>query len=948
MKKIIRVFLIVLLSVLSFNLVSCGDKETHDSNLTYIYPEKIKGNLDNPGMGWVGIEEVINLGQIEVGSTGNFPEVGVISLESSWAYLEPEKDVFDFTMLDQAIEYWSSQGKRFNFRIMTDALVLGITCDGAPKWLLEDSRVGYEVVELTHDGSNIFSEYKVINVKSEYYQERLAIFLDKLVEKYGELESLETVEVRGYGCWGEWHSGYSFNTMQERTETLDKIYDLYKDAWAETGKCMVVSCTWDPVLLEYYENNYEAYYTASIFDYVMKDDKGTFRRDAAASFLFNNQLEGRLIREFINSGKKLPLMSEFYYRINDMANSNGYGYDLLNSMNEMLYKGRPNYSSVVNYNLIQLSQILEDGYGEYFDYVNEKIGYRLAVDEAVYNSKLNVGDTFYIKTTLSNSGVGRFWFNDRIKYYITNEQEQVVYEYIDENHDIRNLMLGDNNAYYSSFKLPKGLSEGKYKISIAIVDETGNPHIKLAQTGNHESKIYKLGEFSIDSNYNSKPIDTKISASELKNYSFDSNSIYSITFNYKSFFDINNYKMANEDGYEIRLKTKNDKVNQLLHKFKDVSGERGVKTITFDTGKYEDYYLELQSDNFGDLQLFDIYIEKITSGLSCNFDGDNIFSSSNGNNSLIYDDEESIDYKSLLVQNDLLGDNACVTLKSSEYKLKPNTTYSLAFKSRAVSEYGIGGHASVYLNSASRKSLISVYDWYDGIEEDCNYNYLSFTTDSYSDNELSFGMFNSGKYVIDEFIIFEHDNGQIIEAEHLDHERNVIPTYKNHVGIIEDFEDEISLFRTTFSYGFQRWGQLTTDSKFVIDGNTSFLGVVPEGHTTGDWMEFCYSNRSKIKLEPNTTYKLEFDYKLIDQPITESGENGFFYVLSRSDSLFQQSGQASDCMYHEYSKGIQEGNYVRHFSCTFTTGNAGDFFIVFGQFGYGTIVLDNILISQTN
>ena len=117
---------------------------------------------------------------------------------------------------------------------------------------------------------------------------------------------------------------------------------------------------------------------------------------------------------------------------------------------------------------------------------------------------------------------------------------------------------------------------------------------------------------------------------------------------------------------------------------------------------------------------------------------------------MIYDDEESIDYKSLLVQNDLLGDNACVTLKSSKYKLKPNTTYSIAFKSKTISEYGIGGHASVYLNSDSRKSLVSVYDWYDGIEEVCNYNYVTFTTDSYSDNELSFGMFNSGKYVIDE------------------------------------------------------------------------------------------------------------------------------------------------------------------------------------------------------
>lgn len=161
--KIFRRVLICILSVMmiggTVSAVGCSTTEESltDPQFVHVYPQKVTGHLSNPGMGWVGIEETINYGQVEVGGAGNLPEVDVVSIESTWNYLEPEKDHFDFDLMDRTIEYWTGLGKRINFRIMTDMLVLGFTWNGAPEWLINDPRVGYEVSNLTNRANTALS-----------------------------------------------------------------------------------------------------------------------------------------------------------------------------------------------------------------------------------------------------------------------------------------------------------------------------------------------------------------------------------------------------------------------------------------------------------------------------------------------------------------------------------------------------------------------------------------------------------------------------------------------------------------------------------------------------------------------------------------------------------------------------------------------------------------------
>lgn len=166
------------------------------------------------------------------------------------------------------------------------------------------------------------------------------------------------------------------------------------------------------------------------------------------------------------------------------------------------------------------------------------------------------------------------------------------------------------------------------------------------------------------------------------------------------------------------------------------------------------------------------------------------------------------------------------------------------------------------------------------------------------------------------------------------------------MGQVEGFED-ISLMKTTLDWGWNRWGQLTRDPEKVISGESSFLGKVNKNDSAGEFMEFAYSSQNFIRFEPNTTYRIEFDYRIVQDPKNEAGDGGYFYFLVRSGEMFEQSGAAADIGFTMFaSDSSKPVGSVQHMTAEFTTGNASDFKVTFGQRYYGEIVIDNVKFSK--
>ena len=238
----------LLLSSLALLLSSCSGGGIDDiagkgiaSGYVKTYPQTISGQLHNDGMGWCALEEQTELGKLDLGKNGTIPECDVIGIQTSWALIEKTPGNFDWSLIDKTIDYWTNLGKRINFRICTDSLSLPEVYFGAPKWINEAPyNVHYEEYQYSGD-----MMARVNDLTDPTYQRLFENFLDKLAERYIDNAYLDTVDIRGYGMYGEWHSGHSFANMNERMETLAYITDQYQERFAKNGIQLFLSNSWD-------------------------------------------------------------------------------------------------------------------------------------------------------------------------------------------------------------------------------------------------------------------------------------------------------------------------------------------------------------------------------------------------------------------------------------------------------------------------------------------------------------------------------------------------------------------------------------------------------------------------------------------------------------------------------------------------------------------------------
>src|SRR5262249_22993953 len=126
------------------------------------------------------------------------------------------------------------------------------------------------------------------------------------------------IDLRGYGVWGEWHSGYKYRTLDDRRSALKAILDLWTDALPNHQ--IALSNSYDPDgPKELYEGptdkfdenatgHYRQYLNYSGFDYALTKTNITFRRDGCGGAVHSN--ERKLNEEAFRLGHG-PMFSEF-------------------------------------------------------------------------------------------------------------------------------------------------------------------------------------------------------------------------------------------------------------------------------------------------------------------------------------------------------------------------------------------------------------------------------------------------------------------------------------------------------------------------------------------------------------------------------------------------------------------------------------------------------------
>lgn len=488
--------------------VSPGNAEAGPSalqaELVRITPVQTNEVLHNPGMGWVLIDNAIP-GHIDAGRTGTYPEVDNVAVLTHWGELEPTEGQYDWSLLDEAIDYWSNLGKRIHFRISTDAMMISGYgyAKSVPEWLFQQYGVPYQ--ERFDQGYS----FKLPDYAHPVFMEKLETFLEAFADRYRNDPRLDIVDLRGYGTWGEWHSGHDFDSYAERIATLRSLIDKWYDAW-NGDKILALSNSyeWRSEMTPAVNNpsSYEDYMSWSAFDYALTKPNLTFRRDGAAGAL--RTYDRQLLESFFRSNRSLPLIAEFFGGYGYYV-GNGSGYSPDAALEEALQL-HPNYITIMGH----------DGdfgaasfYAERPDLINEgnkRMGYRLVVNRAEFPSAVQAGGEFELRQLWSNLGVGRSYRNYPLKLYLTDTAGNTVWSATDESFDMTGFVAGEVYETFSRFELPATVAPGEYDVRIALADQQGNPAIRLGIEGRDTLNRYMLGKLKVESGSVSSPPDASI------------------------------------------------------------------------------------------------------------------------------------------------------------------------------------------------------------------------------------------------------------------------------------------------------------------------------------------------------------------------------------------------------------------------------------------------------
>ncbi len=916
---------------------------------------------DNPGQGWVVLEEPLRGGLPSLGYEGDLPEVKAVSLSTAWSCFEETPGKYDWSLMDETIAYWAERGKTINLRLCTDSLVLnqGVV-NGCPDWLFHEP---YNVPYVVNEAGSI-----VADLSNKVYQEELRKFLAEFTghytaEDYPYRDSIEVVELRGYGEVGEWHSGwYTYKSVDERTQALRNIIEMWREAWGD--KLLAISCTYEflgEMRGVVNAKSYEDFMRWMGYDRVLTLDDITFRRDGIAFAL--RDYDSRMATDYFYMNTGLPLLGEIgggYYTHTDSDS-----YPLFEAINEALHKWRVNYNTVIGWVAQEFSTVLENE-TEITDYFVRMKGFRFIPNQVQYSAKVKAGDKLYLNTLWSNQAMGRAWSDYDLSIYLEDSDGNTVYAGTDTSFNPVIINGGEPHFFSFEYSIPEMLENGIYTLKFAISDENGIPVIEMPIPGNDGTNKYYLGKILVG---DEKALDLSV----VDNLNGETSFIASGS-------GVFTRDLVNVDGSDALVgygngmfafgpRLENGKTYYISFEYR-TNKDKNTVSIT-DESKYIVGAYNVEADIWSDVyEWLDVSnnLSHRSAVIRVPDDGNTYNVAFGCKNSAA---EIAIDNISVIeadvIQSTFHTDSQFAKeVSEGEYKIKQgwqtnrwgnglylnerldaHTTYMITFEAETVVDVSNGGFFYVTLLDPN----VDMNEKYESIESFSlnrigsfwapkdygyhKYSYVFNTGDYGPDWDLVFGVRKVGVASVKNITItrIESDCTYIAEDEMI--ERNVIPEKNIDVdtnGVAENFEAGV------FNGGCMYPGKRSTgiiNQKHVISGNYScYIENFDPNHAAYESNDFCMTNLADLRFSANTAYRVRFKFMILE-PLRKDEDSSFFCSLDGTD------------VFKWHSQDYEVGE-VYTVECGFTTGDSDSCIFSWGIRGYGALAIDDVTFEKSD
>ncbi|HEV2293357.1 MAG TPA: DUF4832 domain-containing protein [Tepidisphaeraceae bacterium] len=475
--------------------------------VTVVPKENPEAVLSNPDMGWV-VYENYPLDPRPGGSSTlvalpdeTFPHVDSVALMFAWSDVEMRDGHYDFSKVDFAYDHWRKKGKRIQLRMSSESLLWWNHLDppsglGVPPYVLE-RMPETQKQSRTESGRT----YVVVDARNPFYRERLARFLNVIAEHFGADRPVQLVDLRGFGLWGEWHTGFRYAWVDDRREALKHVIDVYSAAFPDHWVSLSASYDpdspkelWDGPTKHFdpaFTKTYQPFLRYSAFDHALTKPNVTFRRDGAGGAVHSN--ERKLIEEAFATRSRGPFMSEF---VDGYANSMKGGQKWVRWKIVDALSLHPNYVNLLGWQSHDALNFLKEQ-PALIDYGLRTMGYRLVPMRVTYPSHFRAGERLRIDSEWINRGVGRAMRDYRLHVTLTKAGGKVVAGKVVASADAGELdtdsWIKGKTYMASNVAVFTGVAPGLYRLHLSLIDPESGTTINLPLHDRRDDGSYPIG-----------------------------------------------------------------------------------------------------------------------------------------------------------------------------------------------------------------------------------------------------------------------------------------------------------------------------------------------------------------------------------------------------------------------------------------------------------------------
>jgi hypothetical protein len=485
---------------------ACVSAPASDSFLVLSPAEVTNAILHNPDMGWVLYENYPVDDSPHGSSTmltmpeDSFPEADSVALMFSWADIETAENHYDFTKADRAYDFWAARGKAIQLRLSAEPLMLHVPGNpaagtGVPGWLLN------QLPQTARQTRTMESEkYTVVDAREPLYQRRLRNFLQSIHKHFGTTRPVTLIDLRGFGAWGEWHSGFRYPNLPERRNALKTILHIWSESFPD--RPLALSYSYDPDgpdslhagSTEAFDpscaTNYPDFLNYSAFDEALKIPNITFRRDGCGGSVHSN--ERKLNEEAFSMYHRVPISGEF---LGSYSFVRGGGSNWVAWMVKDALSLHPNYLNFIGWQSGDARAFAKER-PDLISQAQREMGYRFVPLRITLPKRLRTGAAWPIEMEWINRGVGMALSDYSFQFCLVPSHGKTVIKSASVPLPTSSWVAGQTYVIKSQVGFPK-VPPGTYRLGIIMRDLSSGRVIQLPLKESHPDQGYVLGAFGI-------------------------------------------------------------------------------------------------------------------------------------------------------------------------------------------------------------------------------------------------------------------------------------------------------------------------------------------------------------------------------------------------------------------------------------------------------------------